>query len=130
MNVSEARVSRMEHGDVEKMRVESIAAYVTTTAFIDYTDTLTAQAATGPVGESRISPRLWPTCPFPEPAVSFGSDTLNDMQSVGRAPCIKRGIHKRISVHTWPEILGVERLRRPARGAVRSRGRSGSDHPL
>jgi len=57
MNVSQARVSRMEHGDVEKMQVESIAAYVTaigghlrlvadfgqaTTTFIDYTDTLTA----------------------------------------------------------------------------------------
>jgi predicted XRE-type DNA-binding protein len=58
MGVSQARVSRMEHGDVERMQVESIAAYVTaigghlrlvadfdqatTTTFIDYTDTLTA----------------------------------------------------------------------------------------
>lgn len=57
MNVSQARVSNMEHGDVEKMQVESIAAYVTaigghlrlvadfgqaTTTFIDYTDALTA----------------------------------------------------------------------------------------
>ena len=57
MNVSQARVSRMEHGDVEKMQVESIAAYVTaigghlrlvadfgqaTTTFIDYTVALTA----------------------------------------------------------------------------------------
>jgi predicted XRE-type DNA-binding protein len=57
MNVSQARVSRMEHGDVEKMQVGSIAAYVTaigghlrlvadfgqaTTTFIDYTDALTA----------------------------------------------------------------------------------------
>ena len=52
MGVSQARVSRMEHGDVEKMQVESVAAYVTaigghlrlvadfdqaTTTFIDYT---------------------------------------------------------------------------------------------
>ena len=29
MGVSQARVSRMEHGDVERMQVESIAAYVT-----------------------------------------------------------------------------------------------------
>src|SRR5208283_3287856 len=28
MGVSQARVSRMEHGDVEKMQVESVAAYV------------------------------------------------------------------------------------------------------
>ena len=57
MGVSQARVSRMEHGDIERMQVESIAAYVTaigghlrlvadfdqaTTTFIDYTDTLTA----------------------------------------------------------------------------------------
>ena len=57
MGVSQARVSKMEHGDVEKMQVESIAAYVTaigghlrlvadfgqaTTTFIDYTDALTA----------------------------------------------------------------------------------------
>jgi len=57
LNVSQARISRMEHGDVEKMQVESIAAYVTaigghlrlvadfgqaTTTFIDYTDALTA----------------------------------------------------------------------------------------
>src|SRR5258708_23323224 len=28
MGVSQVRVSRMEHGDVEKMQVESIAAYV------------------------------------------------------------------------------------------------------
>jgi predicted XRE-type DNA-binding protein len=57
MDVSQARVSRMEHGDVEKMQVESVAAYVAaigghlrlvadfdqaTTTFIDYTDALTA----------------------------------------------------------------------------------------
>src|SRR6266568_3582603 len=57
MGVSQARVSRMEHGDIERMQVESIATYVTaigghlrlvadfdqaTTTFIDYTDTLTA----------------------------------------------------------------------------------------
>ena len=57
MGVSQARVSRMEHGDLEKMQVESVAAYVAaigghlrlvadfeqaTTTFIDYTDTLTA----------------------------------------------------------------------------------------
>jgi predicted XRE-type DNA-binding protein len=57
MGVSQARVSRMEHGDVEKMQVESVAAYVAaigghlrlvadfdqaTTTFIDYTDALTA----------------------------------------------------------------------------------------
>jgi transcriptional regulator with XRE-family HTH domain len=57
MNVSQAPVSRMEHSDVEKMQVESIAACVTaigghrrlvadfgqaTTTFIDYTDALTA----------------------------------------------------------------------------------------
>jgi predicted XRE-type DNA-binding protein len=57
MGVSQARVSRMEHGDIERMQVESIAAYVAaigghlrlvadfdqaTTTFIDYTDTLTA----------------------------------------------------------------------------------------
>lgn len=29
MGVSQARVSKMEHGDVERMQVESIAAYVT-----------------------------------------------------------------------------------------------------
>ena len=55
--VSQARISRMEHGDIEKMQVESVAAYVTalgghlrlvadfdqaTTTFIDYTDALTA----------------------------------------------------------------------------------------
>ncbi len=55
--VSQVRVSRMEHGDLEKMQVESIAAYVAaigghlrlvadfdqaTTTFIDYTDALTA----------------------------------------------------------------------------------------
>jgi transcriptional regulator with XRE-family HTH domain len=28
MAVSQARVSRMEHGDLEKMQVESVAAYV------------------------------------------------------------------------------------------------------
>jgi transcriptional regulator with XRE-family HTH domain len=28
MRVSQARVSRMEHGDVDRMQVESIAAYV------------------------------------------------------------------------------------------------------
>ena len=59
MGVSQARVSRMEHGDIEKMQVESVAAYVAaiggghlrlvadfdqaTTTFIDYTDALTAQ---------------------------------------------------------------------------------------
>ncbi len=57
MGVSQARVSRMEHGDVDRMQVESIAAYVAaigghlrlvadfdqnTTTFIDYTDQLTA----------------------------------------------------------------------------------------
>ena len=57
MGVSQARISRMEHGDIEKMQVESVAAYVTalgghlrlvadfdqaTTTFIDYTDALTA----------------------------------------------------------------------------------------
>ena len=57
MGVSQARVSRMEHGDVERMQVESIAAYVAaigghlrlvadfdqaTTTFIDYTEALTA----------------------------------------------------------------------------------------
>lgn len=57
MGVSQVRVSRMEHGDIEKMQVESIAAYVAAigghlrlvadfgnaaTTFIDYTDTLTA----------------------------------------------------------------------------------------
>ena len=57
MGVSQARVSRMEHGDVERMQVESIAAYVSaidghlrlvadfgqaTTIFIDYTEALTA----------------------------------------------------------------------------------------
>ncbi len=57
MGVSQTRVSRMEHGDVEKMQVESVAAYVAaigghlrlvadfgqaTTTFIDYTDALTA----------------------------------------------------------------------------------------
>lgn len=57
MGVSQVRVSRMEHGDVEKMQVESIAAYVAaigghlrlvadfghaTTTFIDYTEARTA----------------------------------------------------------------------------------------
>jgi len=57
MGVSQVRVSRMEHGDVEKMQVESIAAYVAaigghlrlvadfghaTTTFIDYTDARSA----------------------------------------------------------------------------------------
>lgn len=57
MGVSQVRVSRMEHGDIEKMQVESIAAYVTaigghlrlvadfghaTTTFIDYTEARTA----------------------------------------------------------------------------------------
>jgi predicted XRE-type DNA-binding protein len=52
MGVSQVRVSRMEHGDIEKMQVDSIAAYVAaigghlrlvadfgqaTTTFIDYT---------------------------------------------------------------------------------------------
>jgi predicted XRE-type DNA-binding protein len=63
MRVSQARVSRMEHGDVERMQVESIAAYVAalgghlrlvadfdqdSTTFTDYTDTLTV-IMTGPV---------------------------------------------------------------------------------
>jgi len=62
MGVSQARVSRMEHGDVERMQVESIAAYVAaigghlrlvadfdedSTAFSDYTDVL-AVIMTGP----------------------------------------------------------------------------------
>jgi predicted XRE-type DNA-binding protein len=57
MGVSQVRVSRMEHGEVEKMQVESIAAYVAaigghlrlaadfghaTTTFIDYTDARSA----------------------------------------------------------------------------------------
>ncbi len=57
IGVSQARVSRMEHGDIEKMQVESVAACVAaigghlrlvadfdqaTTTFIDYTDALTA----------------------------------------------------------------------------------------
>jgi predicted XRE-type DNA-binding protein len=57
MGVSQVRVSRMEHGDVEKMQVESIAAYAAamgghlrlvadfghaTTTFIDYTEPRTA----------------------------------------------------------------------------------------
>jgi len=57
MGVSQARISRMEHGDIERMHVESVAAYVAaigghlrlaadfgqaTTTFIDYTDALTA----------------------------------------------------------------------------------------
>jgi len=57
MGVSQVRVSRMEHGDVKKMQVESIAAYVSaigghlrlvadfghaTTTFIDYTEPRTA----------------------------------------------------------------------------------------
>ena len=57
MGVSQVRVSRMEHGDVEKMQVESIASYVAaigghlrlvadfghaTTTFIDYTDARSA----------------------------------------------------------------------------------------
>ena len=57
MGVSQVRVSRMEHGDIEKMRVESIAAYVAaigghlrlvadfgtaSTTFIDYTESRTA----------------------------------------------------------------------------------------
>lgn len=57
MGVSQARVSQMEHGDIERMQVESIAAYVTaigghlrlvadfdqaSTTFIDYTEALTA----------------------------------------------------------------------------------------
>ena len=57
MGVSQVRVSRMEHGDVEKMQVESIAAYVSaigghlrlvadfgtaTTTLIDYTSARTA----------------------------------------------------------------------------------------
>ena len=57
MGVSQARVSRMEHGDIEMMQVESVAAYIAAigghlrlvadfdqaaTTFIDYTDALTA----------------------------------------------------------------------------------------
>jgi predicted XRE-type DNA-binding protein len=57
LGVSQTRVSNMERGDVERMQVESIAAYVaalgghlrlvadfdqTTTTFIDYTEPLTA----------------------------------------------------------------------------------------
>jgi transcriptional regulator with XRE-family HTH domain len=57
MGVSQVRVSRMEHGDIERMPVESIAAYVAaigghlrlvahfdqaTTTFVGYTDALTA----------------------------------------------------------------------------------------
>ncbi len=57
MRVGQARVSWMEHGDVELMQVESISAYVTaidghlrlvahfdqaTTIIFDYTDALTA----------------------------------------------------------------------------------------
>jgi len=57
MDVSQARVSQMEHGDIERMQVESIAAYVTaigghlrlvadfgqaSTTFIDSTEALTA----------------------------------------------------------------------------------------
>jgi transcriptional regulator with XRE-family HTH domain len=57
MGVSQARVSQNEHGDIEKMQVESVATYVAaigghlrlvadfdqaTTTFIDYTDALTA----------------------------------------------------------------------------------------
>lgn len=53
IGVSQVRISRMEHGDTEKMQVESIAAYVAaisehlrlvadfghaTTTFIDYTE--------------------------------------------------------------------------------------------
>jgi predicted XRE-type DNA-binding protein len=58
MGVSQARVSRMEYGDIEKMQVESVAAYVAaigghlrlvadfdqaTTTFIDYTDAQSRQ---------------------------------------------------------------------------------------
>jgi transcriptional regulator with XRE-family HTH domain len=65
MGVSQVRVSRMEHGDVEKMQVESIAAYVAaisghlrlvadfghaTTTFIDYTGARGAAS----------NPRDWP----------------------------------------------------------------------
>jgi hypothetical protein len=57
LGVSQARISWMEHGDIERMQVESVAAYVAaiggrlrlvadfdqaTTTFIDYTDALTA----------------------------------------------------------------------------------------
>ncbi len=57
MGVSQVRVSRMEHGDIDKMQVESIATYVAAigghlrlvadfgpdaTTFVDYTDALTA----------------------------------------------------------------------------------------
>ncbi len=53
VHLSQARVSRVEHGDVEKMQVESVAAIgghlrlvadfdQATTTFIDYTDALTA----------------------------------------------------------------------------------------
>jgi hypothetical protein len=57
LGVSQARISWMEHGDIERMQVESVAAYVAaiggrlrlvadfdqaTTTFINYTDALTA----------------------------------------------------------------------------------------
>jgi predicted XRE-type DNA-binding protein len=57
LRVSQAQVSRMQHVDIEKIQVESVAAYVAaigghlrlvaefdqaTTTFIDYTDALTA----------------------------------------------------------------------------------------
>jgi predicted XRE-type DNA-binding protein len=56
MGVSQARVSRLERGDIKKMQVESVAAYFAAigghlrlvdfdqaiTTFIDYTDALTA----------------------------------------------------------------------------------------
>ncbi|HEY3907472.1 MAG TPA: helix-turn-helix transcriptional regulator [Streptosporangiaceae bacterium] len=56
MGLSQVRVSRIEHGDIEKMQVESIAAYVaaigghlrlvadfgSATTFIDYAESRTA----------------------------------------------------------------------------------------
>ena len=43
VHLSQARVARVEHGDVENMQVEPVAAIgQATTTFIDYTDALTA----------------------------------------------------------------------------------------
>jgi transcriptional regulator with XRE-family HTH domain len=66
MRVSQARVSRMEHGDVDRMQVESIAAYVAAIGgrlrlvadfdqdiAIDYTGVL-AIIKTGPVRSEDI----------------------------------------------------------------------------
>jgi transcriptional regulator with XRE-family HTH domain len=77
MGVSQARVSRMEHGDVDRMQVESIAAYIAAmgghlrlvadfdqdnASFIDYTDVLTiimtgpARSEGLPVGRPHAQP--------------------------------------------------------------------------